>query len=138
MILEPGILYNKPGRVEKNNNIIQADVSQKTFNVQSSAPELNIPLALSRPYLCVSSAEESAFFTGYGRSLEKIKDYVEKRREIYEEQQKKYGDLYQAHDAMRNLLGWNIIFDAVKNGVIPAARIAESLRRIEKLKSKLY
>lgn len=124
MILQPGILYNKPGRIEKNNNIIQADVSQKTFNVQSSAPELNIPLALSGPYLCVNTSEESAFFTGYGRSLEKIQEYVKKRREIYDEQQKKYGDLVEAHDAMRNLLGWNIIYDAFNNrSITPVSRL---------------
>jgi hypothetical protein len=124
MILEPGILYNKPGRVIKKNNIIQADVSQKTFNIQTSAPELNVPLPVSGPYLCVSSAEEVAFFTGYGRSLEKIKEYVNKRRELYNEQQKKYGDLAKAHDAMRNLLGWNIIYDPFNNrSITPVSRM---------------
>ncbi len=124
MILETGILYNKPGRIEKNKSIIQADASQKTFSVQSSADELNIPLAFTTPYLCVSSAQETAFFTGYGRSLEKIKKYVETRRKIYEEQQVKYGDLAQAHDAMRNLLGWNIIYDAFNNRAItPVSRV---------------
>jgi putative isomerase len=123
MILETGILYNKPGRIEKNKSVIQADVSQKTFSVQSSADELNIPLALSCPYLCVSSTKETAFFTGYSRSLEKIKKYIEKRREIYEEQQSKFGDLAQVHDALRNLLGWNIIYDAFnKRAITPVSR----------------
>jgi len=124
LLLETGILYNKPGIVEKKKNIIQADVSQKTFNVQSSGTELNIPLALSSPYLCVSSAEETAFFTGYGRSLEKIQEYVKKREEIYKDQQKKYGDLAEAHNAMRNLLGWNIIYDAFNHrSITPVSRL---------------
>ena len=124
MILETGILYNKRGRIEKNKSIIQADVSQKTFSMQSSAEELNIPLALPSPYICVNSTEETAFFTGYGRSLEKVKEYVKKRREIYEEQQSKYGDLASAHEAMRNLLGWNIIYDAFNNRAItPVSRV---------------
>jgi putative isomerase len=124
MILETGILYNKPGRVEKNKNIIQADVSQKTFNVQSSAEDLNIPLALPAPYLCVSSDKVTAFFTGYGRNLEKIEKYVEKRKEIYVQQQSKYGAFSEAHDAMRNLLGWNIIYDAFnKRSITPVSRM---------------
>jgi putative isomerase len=124
MILETGILYNKPGRVEKNNSIIQADVSQKTFNVQTSATELDVPLALSGPYLCVNSNAETAFFTGYGRSLEKTKSYFETRRKIYEEKQAKYGDLHEAYNAMRNLLGWNIIYDAFnKRSITPVSRM---------------
>jgi hypothetical protein len=124
MILETGILYNKPGIVKKNKNIIQADVNQKTFSVQSSEEELNIPLALQGPYLCVSSEKETAFFTGYGRSFEKIKKYVERRKEIYNEQQAKYGDLVKVHDAMRNLLGWNIIYDPLNNRTItPVSRL---------------
>lgn len=124
MILETGILYNQPGIVEKKKNIIQADVRQKTFNVQSSGEELNIPLALSSPYFCVSSDKETAFFTGYGRTLDKIREYVKKRKELYDEQQNKYGNLAEAHDAMRNLLGWNIIYDGFNHrSITPVSRL---------------
>lgn len=124
MILETGILYNSPGRIEKNNNIIQADAGQKTFSIQSTSPELNVPLAIPSPYLCVSSTEETAFFTGYGRNMEKIKEYMEMRRAIYEDQQEKYGKLAEAHNAMRNLLGWNIIYDPFNNRAItPVSRV---------------
>ncbi|MCB9012807.1 MAG: hypothetical protein H6539_02070 [Bacteroidales bacterium] len=123
MILEAGILYNRPGRVEKKKSIIQADVSQKTFSIQSSAPELNIPLALSSPYISVNSNVETAFFTGYGRNLESIKKYMLKRREIYEDQLKVYGDLSEPYNAMRTLLGNNIIYDAFNNRAIaPVSR----------------
>ncbi len=123
MILETGLLYNKPGRIEKNKNTIQADAGQKTFSIQTSAEEQIVPLALPSPYFVVGSEKETAFFTGYGRNIENIKEYIEKRREIYEEQQAKYGDLAQAHDAMRNLLGWNIIYDPVNNRAItPVSR----------------
>ena len=124
MILETGILYNKPGKVEKNNEIIQADVSMRTFNVQSTAKELNIPLPISNPYLCVNSDEVSAFFTGYGWNLEKIKNYMEVRKGLYYEQQEEYGDLKEAYGAMRNLLGWNIIYDAFNHRTItPVSRL---------------
>ncbi len=124
MILETGVLYNKQGRVEKNGNIVQADASQKTFSVQSSADELNIPLALPGPYICVSSTEETAFFTGYGRNLEKTKKYIAQRREIYEEQQAAFGEHSKEFNAIRNLLGWNIIYDAFNNrAVTPVSRL---------------
>jgi hypothetical protein len=124
MILESGILYNKKGRLEKNKNLIQADAGQKTFSIQSSADEIDIALALPTPYICVNSDKETAFFTGYGRSLESVKNYIEKRKGIYEDQQAKYGKFADAHDALRNLLGWNIIYDPFNNRAItPVSRV---------------
>jgi len=121
MILQSGVHYNKSGRIEKKNGIIQADVSQKTFAVQSSSPELNIPLSIDGPYLCVSTTEETAFFTGYGRTFDKIKEFVEKRRSVYEQQKEKYGDLAQAYYVKRMLLGWNLIYDPLNNRAISSA-----------------
>jgi putative isomerase len=123
LILESGVLYNKPGRIVKYKGIIQADVSQKTFTVQSSSDEINYPLAIPGPYLCVNSDKETAFWTGYGRTLEKVKEYMETRKKIYEDQKARYGEMSEVQDAMRNLLGWNIIYDAANNRAItPVSR----------------
>jgi len=124
LLLEAGMLWNMQGNLEKRDDIIQVDIPSRSFNVGSTSPETDVPLPLTSPYISVRSDTITAFYTGKKQNLDYIKRFVNTRKQMFEDQRKKYGNYSDAYNALQTLLGWNIIYDAFNHRAItPVSRI---------------
>jgi len=121
LILEAGILWGKPGLIEKKYNFIQAEMGNLVYSIRTTGADLEIPLPVASPYFSFDSDEEIAIFTGKTRSLELIKKIMVKRDERNRARSKIYGDMSEIYMAMHNVLSWNTIYDPFNNRYITSS-----------------
>ena len=124
LILETGMLWNKKGKIEKQDDFIQVDLGTKSFGVGSTLPESMVPLPIAATYMTFPSDTVIGFYTGKKRSLEYISRFVNNRKNHFADTKNKYGDLAEAYNAQQSLLAWNIIYDAFNHRAItPVSRV---------------
>ena len=121
--LEVGMLWNKNAKLERNGNFIQVGVGAKIFSIGATKNVENIPLPLSSSYLSFKSDKEIAFFSGEVKSIDKIRDYVKQRKNIFEDRQKLYGNLSEAFNVIQSALSWNMTYDPFNHlAITPVSR----------------
>jgi hypothetical protein len=124
IILETGMLWNKPGLIKKNGNQIIATVSKKNFVVNSIGDIKEEFIAASAPYLAVKLNREIVFYTGNKQTIESAKRIIDEKRISLELEYAKFGNESQTYQAIENVIGWNIIYDAAQDRVIyPVSRL---------------
>ncbi len=124
VVLETGMLWNRPGSLERDGNSIKVNTKNKNLTVQSTGVPENEFLANTSPYLAVKLDCEVAFYTGETKNIEQIKDLVAKRRLELEKKFSKYGELSATYQAIQSVVGWNVIYDASNQRVIfPVSRL---------------
>jgi len=124
VVLETGILWNRPGNLALEGNAIQVKTKNKTMTVRSTGSQEKEFLANTSPYLAVKFDQPVAFYTGEAKSIEQIKELVAKRRTELEKKFSKYGELAPTYQAIQSVIGWNVIYDASNERVIfPVSRL---------------
>lgn len=124
LILEAGMLWNKEGKISKNENLLQADLGTKSFGIGATRENYLIPLPLKTHYLAFTSDTVTAFYTGKKKTLPYIQKFITTRKLQFEQEKEKYGNMAEAYNAQQTLLAWNIIYDAFKHRAItPVSRI---------------
>lgn len=124
MILETGLLWNKDGVIEKQEDFFQADFGARTVTIGATEPDSLIPLPLTSNYISFRSDKPVGIYTGKSRTLEYIQEVFRKRVEKINSEKDIYGELSDSYDAMHSVLAWNIIYDAFNNRAItPVSRI---------------
>jgi hypothetical protein len=93
LLLEAGMLYNREGKVEKNGSYLQADMGTRTHSIGSTRKDTIILLPINNPYLAFSSNEQTAFFTGEIRTHEYIRNFIQRRKNEFNDKNSQYGDL---------------------------------------------
>jgi len=124
VVLETGMLWNRPGTLELDGNTVQIKTNNKNLTVRSTgAPEKEF-LANTSPYLAVKLNQPVAFYTGETKNIEQIKALVAKQRAEIEKMFSKYGELAPTYQAIQSVIGWNMIYDASNERVIfPVSRL---------------
>jgi putative isomerase len=124
VVLETGMLWNRSGSLELEGNTIQVKTKNKKLTVRSTgAPEKEF-LANTSPYLAAKLDQSIAFYTGEIKSIDQIKELVSNRRTQLEKKFSKYGELAPTYQAIQNVVGWNVIYDASNERVIfPVSRL---------------
>jgi hypothetical protein len=124
VVLESGMLWNKPGIVELSGATITAKTKTKNTIIRSIGTPVPEFLSNTSPYMAVKFDQPVAFYTGEVKTLEQITSIVKQRRSEQEEIYKKYGTLASTYQAVQSVIGWNVIYDASNNRVIyPVSRI---------------
>ncbi len=124
IVLETGMLWNRPGTLELEGNTINVKTKNKDLTVRSTGVPEKEYLANTSPYLAVKLNQQEAFYTGETKSIDKIKELVAKRRAELEKKFSKYGELAPTYQAIQSVIGWNVIFDASNERVIfPVSRL---------------
>lgn len=124
VVLETGMLWNRPGNLELEGNVIQVKTNNRNLTVRSTGVQEKEFLSNTSPYLAVRFDKPVAFYTGDTRSIEQIKEFVAKRRTELEKKFSKYGELAPTYQAIQSVVGWNVIYDASKERVIfPVSRL---------------
>ncbi|MFW5983062.1 MAG: MGH1-like glycoside hydrolase domain-containing protein, partial [bacterium] len=127
LIVEVGVLWNRPGIVDKKNDYIEGvfnNKSIKVFNDTKSqlSDDPNVP-TLS-PYFALILDKSVGISTGMKRSVDEIRDIIEDKKLEYEQSMKTYGELSEAYHAMQTCLAWDTIYEPQKDRVVtPVSRI---------------
>ena len=131
VVLETGMLWNRPGTLELDGNTVQIKTNNKNLTVRSTgAPEKEF-LANTSPYLAVKLNQPVAFYTGETKNIEQIKALVAKQRAEIEKMFSKYGELAPTYQAIQSVIGWNMIYDASNERVIfPMSRVKREFQAL--------
>ncbi len=118
-IAETGVIWNRPGYVEYDNNSIRAVFSDKTINIFSTGePFLDPNVPVITPYLAMHINSPVGISTGKRRSIGEISVIVDKQRKTHESRVSSYGALADVYAAVQTVMGWNMIYDPQKNRVM--------------------
>ena len=124
IILETGMLWNKPGTIKKQGNQILATASNRQITIRSIGDVKEEFVAATAPYMAVKFNREVAFYTGSNQTMQSVKNIVAQKRNSLEKEFAQYGSSSETYKAIQNVLGWNIIYDVAQNRVIyPVSRL---------------
>jgi hypothetical protein len=124
VVLETGMLWNRPGTLRLDGNSVMVKARKRSMVVRTTGTPVKEYLANAAPYLSVRFDQPVSFYTGEKRSIEQIKSQVAARRAEQETIYNKYGKLSNVYQALQSVIGWNIIYDASKDRIIyPVSRI---------------
>jgi hypothetical protein len=124
VILETGMLWNRPGTLELNGNTINLKTKNKKITVRSTGVPEKEFLANTSPYLAVKLNQTVAFYTGEAQTIEQIKHLVALKRAELEKKFSIYSELTPTYQAIQSVVGWNVIYDASNERVIfPVSRL---------------
>ncbi|MDX2024131.1 MAG: trehalase family glycosidase [Deltaproteobacteria bacterium] len=112
LILETAMLWNRRGSLLQTGGAIDAVTANRKLRIGATSPSLGLNFPLSSPHLTFRSNQEVAFFTGPNRSLAEVKALIASKRKEVEAQSARFGDLAEAHQAMRNVTAWNLFYEA--------------------------
>jgi hypothetical protein len=125
LIVETGMVWNRPGKIEIAEGVIRAVTPTRVVEVRSTAESVNEPNVQSlTPYLALPLDGPVGLSEGRERSLEEITGVVEKRRAERVSAGGQYGDLSDVCNALQTCMAWDTIYDPSKDRVIsPVSRI---------------
>ncbi len=124
IILESGMLWNKPGVIAKKGNQLIATANNKKIIIRAIGDGVAEYVAAAAPYLSVKFNKEVAFYTGTQQTLAALKEIIAQKRTVIEKEFAAYGKLAETYAAIQNVIGWNIIYDAAQNRfIVPESRL---------------
>lgn len=124
VVLETGLLWNKPGQIRRDGKQLTIVAAEKKLTVNSIGDFAEEYIASNTPYISVRLNKEVAFYTGNKKTIEDISAIIKKRRKKLEKEYAAYGDQASTYAAIQNVLGWNIIYDAAQQRIIyPVSRL---------------
>lgn len=124
LIVEPGVLWNKPGIVGMNNQQLVGEFGPRKFIVSTTAKTIsNAYVVTSAPHITIPLTSEIGIYSGNKRTLQEIKQLIDTRRAEQQKRVDSYGQLSEQFKAMQTILAWNTIYDAPNQRVIsPVSR----------------
>jgi putative isomerase len=125
LIVEAGMLWNRPGCVTKTGDVLGCRAGGRTFDVQGASPSNGDPFVTTHSaYLSFPLDGEIGICTGGAKSLDEIKTVISAHERELKNKDFGFGDLMEAFRAMQTILAWNAIYDPENNRVIsPVSRL---------------
>ena len=124
LVFRTGILWNKPGVLQKDGPSIVADCDGKSYRISSTSEDQEIALPINTPYFSFYSDQKVAVYTGGEKSLEEIERLISEQEAAFDRTAKAYGALSEAYEAMQTVMAWNLFYDAENDrGIASVSRI---------------
>jgi hypothetical protein len=122
---EAGFLWNRPGRVTRDRDVLRIEGGGRAFEVRSTANDIGDPFGtVGTPYLSAPLDGVLAVYSGGPRSLAEVQGIVARRKAELLARQAKWGDHAELFSAMQTILAWNAVYDPENDRVIsPVSRI---------------
>lgn len=126
LVLEASYLWNRNGYVNHADSSLVSHSDHGETYIRASGREsdhdYNIPLMC--PYMTRVFDDDIVFYTGKEKSIDEIKNLIERNRRALEENFSKYGALGEIYKIIQTNISWNTTFDAKNNRVAtPTSRI---------------
>src|SRR6185437_10673510 len=130
LVVEAGIQYGLSGEVSSE-VAVTGDLKlvyrrdDATLEVRSSEPQVpNAYVVSSAPHFCLQLNKPVALYTGWHRSLDEIRAFLDARRKAEERRARSFGEQADCFRAMQTILAWNTVYDAANARVItPVSRL---------------
>ena len=123
--IQTGFLWQKEGVIKKHSDCILAEVDEKKIYVYATEDEIyepNLPVFNNSMVFNLDGC--IGISTGKTRSLDKIKEIIDKSKEKHVQQMGKYGECAELYNAMQACMAWDSIYEPTKGSVItPVSRI---------------
>lgn len=124
VILEVGMLWNKPGTVTRQDERIEVNTKSRKLTVGSVGKTVEEFVAATTPYLAVAFSETVGFYTGREKTLREVQDIILRRQSQLQSKVAAYGNNARTFEAIHGVLAWNTIYDAARNRIItPVSRL---------------
>jgi putative isomerase len=125
LVVEAGILWNRPGYVCQKKDHIKAKLNKKIVKVFTTRESVFDPyLATQTPYFSIPLDGPVGISTGKPRTLEKIQAIITKQKAVHEARAEKYGDLSEVYKAIQTCVAWDTIYEPEHVRVVsPVSRI---------------
>lgn len=125
LVLEAGLLWNRPGMVSREADVLVGHLGERSVRVYATQATVEDPyIPTQTPYLAFALTGEIGISTGRARSLDEIKRVITQRRATHLSRRETYGDLADVYDAMQTCLAWDTVYDPEGRRVIsPVSRL---------------
>ena len=124
LVVEIGLLWNRPGQVGRGEDHLRAstpDEEVRCYPAGRQVEEQNV--VATTPYLALELSGPTGISTGRARSLEDIREAVERRQAEFEKWREAHGDLAEVYDAIQTCTAWDTIYEPIGERVItPVSR----------------
>lgn len=81
LVVETGILWNKPGVLTKEDGMITADFGQTTYRLATTASDSAFALPLNTLYFSFLSNQRVAIYTGSEKSSEQVEEVIAQKKQ---------------------------------------------------------
>lgn len=124
LYIEGGVLWNRPGRIERKPASLVAKNDKSSVTLFSTHEINDIYLPLKTAYLSFSFNSEIGFSTGSRLHLLEIKRRIVHCRNEYLKAIHEKGEQKDVYEPMQKVLAWNTIYDPSVNRVMtPVSRV---------------
>jgi len=125
VVAELGLLWNRPGTLGRNGDVLQAQTSHRTVQVYGTAPGVAESYILAQgPYLALPADQPAGFSTGRARTLAEIQAVIEQGSAVRQREDADFGAQAEVRNAMQTCLAWDTIYDPLHDRVMsPVSRI---------------
>jgi glycogen debranching enzyme len=119
LIIETGMLWNRPGSLSKAGNALKAVLPNRTVTVFCTADHVQDPYVETlTPYLSVFLDQPVGISTGKPRTVKEIKQIIREQENRLLQKAKKYGELAESYIAIQAGIAWNLIYEPKHDRVV--------------------
>lgn len=113
VIVETGMLWNKPGIIQKNGDIISVELEDKDFNIYTEGDVIEEYYvgSIKTPYVTLNGFNEVGISTSKQRNVDEIKEIVKAQKEKHVASKTKYAEHEDVFDAIQTCIAWNMMYD---------------------------
>ncbi|MRX46919.1 MGH1-like glycoside hydrolase domain-containing protein [Pedobacter puniceum] len=123
LVLEGGILWNAAGTVQKDGNIIIAQLPQKKIQVQATQQAIKSILPINNPYLAFDMEGKIGFTSKANLTLADIEQAIETVKLKHQKNLEQYKNQAEMVSIIQNAIGFNTTYDPLNDRVItPVSR----------------
>jgi hypothetical protein len=126
LVIESGMLWNRPGSLGKEGEVIVALFEDGSrVAARATAPLIiETGVAAQTPYLAMLLDGPIGFVVGEPMSLIEIGDVISRARASHEQSLRHYGEHSELYRAMQSTLAWDMIYEPKHDRVItPVSRV---------------
>ena len=125
LVVESGILWNRPGYVSLEDGALAGHLPGRTVYAYGTKESVFEPyVAAQTPYLAMPLDSVVGVSTGKKRRVEEIQAIVDRRRAEQEERFREFGDLADVYAAIQTCMGWDTVYEPEHERVVsPVSRI---------------
>ncbi|MGD2174316.1 MAG: trehalase family glycosidase [Candidatus Brocadiaceae bacterium] len=123
--VEAALLWNREGIVGREADVLVGRCPGREFRAWATGEAAPDPyVRADTPYLSIPLDSPVGVSTGRLRSLEEIRQIVERGGKEIADERRRYGHLQEAYEAMQTCLAWNTIYDPLRDRVVsPVSRV---------------
>jgi Mannosylglycerate hydrolase MGH1-like glycoside hydrolase domain len=113
LIIESGMLWNRSGLLKKENDVLIAELNNRTIQVFSTGGETEYDpyVETKTPFLAHYLDGPIGISTGRSRSVDEIRAILDEQKDKFLAEADKYGELAEASLAVQAGVAWNLIYE---------------------------